>query len=147
MADQTKLANDMAAVSRAMVSLHKEQFGRGPTRARSHLSGRDTLVCVLEDALLPAEVKLVKLGEASRVRETRIAFQVATREEFIAAVEQILYRKVYAFASSLDPEKGVVFENFTFESLAAAELSDDLDVAAKSTDGTADGDRRDGEMH
>jgi uncharacterized protein YbcI len=126
MADQTKLANDMAAVSRAMVALHKEQFGRGPTRARSHLSGNDTLVCVLEDALLPAEQKLVALGEGARVRETRTAFTVATKDEFIAAVEQILYRKVCAFASAVDPDQGVVFENFTFEPLGSEVLVDGL---------------------
>jgi uncharacterized protein YbcI len=126
MADQMKLANDMAAVSRAMVSLHKEQFGRGPTRARSHLSGKDTLLCVLEDALLPAEQKLVALGEGARVRETRTAFQVATKDEFVAAVEQILYRKVHAFASAVDPDAGVVFENFTFEPLGTDELVDGL---------------------
>ena len=52
MADGTKLHSDMAAVSRAMVALHKEQFGRGPTRARSHFAGQDALVCVLENVLL-----------------------------------------------------------------------------------------------
>jgi uncharacterized protein YbcI len=134
MADQTKLANDMAAVSRAMVSLHKEQFGRGPTRARSHFSGRDALLCVLENALLPAEQKMVKLGEAQRVRESRIAFQVATADEFIAAVEQILYRKVSAFASAVDPENNVVFENFAFEPLGTEELGNDL-VAPAAVDG------------
>ncbi len=126
MADQTKLANDMAAVSRAMVSLHKQQFGRGPTAARSYFSGRDALVCVMEDALLPAEQKMTELGEAARVREMRIAFQFATKDEFIAAVEQILYRKVRAFASAIDPEAGVVFENFAFEPLGSDGLDDDL---------------------
>jgi uncharacterized protein YbcI len=129
MPDQTKIANDMAAVSRAMVSLHKEQFGRGPTRARSHFSGRDSLLCVMENALLPAEQKMVELGEAQRVRESRIAFQVATAGEFIAAVEQILRRKVRAFASAIDPENNVLFENFTFEPLGAEELGDDLTVS------------------
>jgi uncharacterized protein YbcI len=134
MADQTKLANDMAAVSRAMVSLHKQQFGRGPTRARSHFSGRDALVCVLENALLPSEQKMVELGEAQRVRESRIAFQVATANEFITAVEQIVYRKVSAFASAIDPENDVLFENFAFEPLGAEELGDDLLIPAELED-------------
>ena len=111
MADQTKLQADLASVSTAMVALHKEQFGRGPTKARSYLSG-NTLVCVLEDALLPAERKLVALGEASRVRESRGAFQAATETEFIAAAERILCRKVRAFASAVDPNNDVIFEVF-----------------------------------
>jgi uncharacterized protein YbcI len=130
-ADGTTLATEMAAVSRAMVSLHKEQFGRGPTRARSGFTGRDTLVSVLENALLPAELKLVEMGEAARVRETRIAFQAATKDDFIAAVEQILYRKVRAFASAVDPESDVVFENFSFEPVGTEEISDDLDGVAQ----------------
>lgn len=106
----------MQAVSNAMVGLHKEQFGRGPTKARSHFAGPDTLVCILEDALLPAELKMIEMGEHQRVRETRMFFQVATASDFIAAVEAIVHRPVRAFASSLDPHAQVVWEVFTFES-------------------------------
>jgi hypothetical protein len=49
------------------------------------------------------------------VRETRVAFQAATASEFIAAVEQIVMRKVQAFASGVDPDADVVFETFYFE--------------------------------
>jgi uncharacterized protein YbcI len=50
-----------------MVALHKEQFGRGPTRARPNLAGEDPLlVTVLEDALLPAEQALVDIGHQER---------------------------------------------------------------------------------
>ena len=55
--------NAMQAVSNTMVKLHKEQFGRGPTNARSYFAGPDTLVCTLEDALLPAERAMVSMGE------------------------------------------------------------------------------------
>jgi uncharacterized protein YbcI len=105
----------LAAVSNAMVSLHKEQFGRGPTNARSHFAGPDALICVLEDALLPAERKMVQMGEHQRVRESRTAFQVASADEFVRAVEQIVERKVRAFASAIDVDRDVVFENFSFE--------------------------------
>jgi uncharacterized protein YbcI len=106
----------LAGVSNAMVALHKEQFGRGPTTARSHFAGPNALVCVLEDALLPAERKLGEMGDHQRVREMRLAFQVATTDEFVAAVEQIVGRKVRAFASATDVVQNVVFENFVFES-------------------------------
>jgi uncharacterized protein YbcI len=105
----------LTAVSNAMVQLHKEQFGRGPTKARTNFAGNDTLVCVLENVLLPAELKLVEMGQQDRVREARMSFQVATEADFVAAVEQILYRKVRAFASAVDPDTNVVFENFYFE--------------------------------
>jgi uncharacterized protein YbcI len=130
MADATKLLSEMAAVSRAMVALHKEQFGRGPTKARSDFAGRDALVCVLENVLLPAELKLVQMGHAERVREGRVSFQAATEADFVASVEQILHRKVSAFASAVDPHNDTVFEVFTFEPQGLEELGDDLDGSA-----------------
>jgi uncharacterized protein YbcI len=102
-------------VSNAMVALHKEQFGRGPTKAQSHLAGADALLCVMEDALLPAERTMVEMGEQQRVREARMFLQVATADEFVATVETITGRTVRAFASATDPDKGVVMENFIFE--------------------------------
>ena len=105
----------MQAVSNAMVRLHKEQFGRGPTNARSYYAGPDALVCTLEDALLPAERTMVSMGEHQRVRESPIFLQVATQEQFVGAVEELTGRKVRAFASAVDPDAGVVFEVFAFE--------------------------------
>src|SRR4051794_40908252 len=76
-----------AAVANAMVKLHKEQFGRGPTHAKAMFAGADVLVCVLEDALLPSERRMVEIGQKERVRDTRISFQAATADEFKSAVE------------------------------------------------------------
>jgi len=104
----------LLGISNAMVKLHKEQFGRGPMKSRSYFAGPDALVCVLEDVLLPAERKMVEMGQQERVRESRTAFQVATAPEFVAAVEQLVYRKVRSFASSIDPDSNTVFENFFF---------------------------------
>jgi hypothetical protein len=103
------------------LGLLAESVGRArrsdPTRARSHFAGPDVLVCVLEDVLLPAERKLVALGQQTSVRETRSAFQVATADEFIATVEQLVFRRVRAFASAVDRDTNTVFENFHFEPL------------------------------
>jgi uncharacterized protein YbcI len=104
----------LQAVSNAMVRLHKEQFGRGPTNARSHFAGPDTLVCTLDDALLPAERTMVEMGEQHRVRESRLFLQVATAEEFVGAVEGIVDRKVRGFTSAIDPDAALVWEIFAF---------------------------------
>ena len=106
----------LSAVSNAMVKLHKEQFGRGPTKVRADFAGPDTLVCVLSDLLLPAERKLVAMGHQERVIDTRTSFQYATRPEFIAAIEQIVQRKVTAFASGIDPDNDTAYEIFSLES-------------------------------
>lgn len=104
----------MAAVSNALVALHKEQFGRGPRKARADFAGPDALICVFYDALLPAERAMVEMGEQQRVRESRMFMQVATRDRFVRAVEEIVYRKVHSFASATDPDTGVVMEIFVF---------------------------------
>jgi uncharacterized protein YbcI len=102
-------------VSNALVKLHKEQFGRGPVHARSNFAGPDTLICVMEDVLLPAEIKMVALGDQIGVRNSRTAFQAATTGEFVAAIELLVSRKVHAFASAIDPDTNTVFECFTFD--------------------------------
>lgn len=111
----TQGASILMEVSNAMVRLHKEQFGRGPTSARSDFAGRDVIVCVLENVLLPAETKMVQLGDQNRVRDSRVTYQAATAGDFVAVVEGIVGRKVRAFASGVDPDKDVVFETFYFE--------------------------------
>jgi uncharacterized protein YbcI len=101
-------------VSNAMVSLHKEQFGRGPVGAKTFFAGPDTLVCTLEDTLLPAERAMVEMGEHQRVRDSRMFLQVATEQRFVGAVEELTSRKLRAFASAIDPASGVVWEVFSF---------------------------------
>jgi hypothetical protein len=33
-------------VANTMIRLYKKQFGRGPTKARTHWAGPDTLICI-----------------------------------------------------------------------------------------------------
>jgi uncharacterized protein YbcI len=100
----------LTEVSNAMVALHKEQFGRGPTRARSYFAGPDILISVLDDVLLPAEHALVDLGEQQRVREQRLFMQVATRARFVEVIERIVGRSVASFVSASDPDRNLVVE-------------------------------------
>jgi uncharacterized protein YbcI len=91
-------------ISNEMVRLYKEQFGRGPTKARTNWAGSDVVVTVLEDTLTPAERNLVKLGEHQRLRDLRMFFQYASVKEFCEPVERLTGRKVRAFHSSIDTE-------------------------------------------
>jgi uncharacterized protein YbcI len=108
------------AVSNALVKLYKEQFGRGPTRTRTHFVGRDTLLTTLENSLTPAERNLVELGEQQRLRETRTFFQYASENEFRETVERITGRKVRAFVSGIDCDRDVSSEVFYFEPLGSS---------------------------
>jgi uncharacterized protein YbcI len=103
------------AVSNAMVRLYKEQFGRGPTKARTHFAGPDLLVSTLENSMTPAERNLVAMGEQQRLRDTRLFFQHAMEGEFRKAVEQLTGRRVRAFVSGMDIGQDVSTEVFYLE--------------------------------
>src|SRR3954469_391480 len=94
----------LSDVSREMVRLYKEQFGRGPTQVRTHWAGPDTLVSTLEDTLTPAERNLARMGEHERLRETRIFFQYASVADFCDPVERLTGRKVRSFISGIDTQ-------------------------------------------
>ena len=103
----------LSQVSNEMVRIYKEQFGRGPTRARTYWSGPDTLIALLEDTFTPAERNLVKMGEHQRLRETRMFFQYASVRGFCEPVERLTGRRVRAFISGIDTEAdGLSIETF-----------------------------------
>lgn len=104
-----------AEISREMVRLYKEQFGRGPTKARTEFAGPDVVICTLEDSLTPAERSLVEMGEHQRLRDTRMYFQHATEKAFCEAIERILNRRVRAFISGIDTQVDVSSEVFHLE--------------------------------
>jgi uncharacterized protein YbcI len=106
----------LAEISREMVRLYKEQFGRGPTKARTNFAGPDTLICTLEDSLTPAERRLAEMGEHQRLRDVRLFFQHVTEPELCGIVETALNRKVRAFISGMDTRNDVSAEVFYLES-------------------------------
>jgi uncharacterized protein YbcI len=100
-------------ISNAMVRLYKDQFGRGPTKTRTHWCGDDVITVILEQTLTPAERNMVKMGEHQRLRDLRMFFQYATVREFCEPVEAITGRKVRAFLSAIDTEvEGLATEVF-----------------------------------
>jgi uncharacterized protein YbcI len=105
----------LAEISRQMVKIYKEQFGRGPTKARTDFAGPDVIICTLEESLTPAERRLAELGEHQRLRDTRLYFQHATEKEFRGMIERVLERKVRAFISGMDTATDVAVEIFYLE--------------------------------
>jgi uncharacterized protein YbcI len=103
---------EMEELSRAMVRLYKERFGRGPTKAHSVYATPEMLICTLENTLTPAERSLADMGEHQRLRDVRLFFQHATQQEFVSAVEQITGRQVRAFVSGIDTQHDVSCEVF-----------------------------------
>lgn len=103
----------LARISGEMVRLYKSQFGRGPTKVRTHWCGEDMISVVLEETFTPAERNLVRMGEHERLRETRMCFQYASVADFVEPVERLTGRTVRAFISGIDTEiEGLSLETF-----------------------------------
>lgn len=104
----------LAAVSDAIVRIHKEHYGKGPTKARTLLA-EDMVVTRLDDVFTKAERTLVAAGRDEEVRAMRLAFQMELEDDFVGAVERLTGRKVQAFISDLHAQSGMAIELFVLE--------------------------------
>jgi uncharacterized protein YbcI len=98
----------LAAISNAVIRVLADYTGRGPTRARTIVSG-DWVFVTLQDALTKGERKLVEIGRGDAVLDTRKMFQNAMRDDLAREIELLTGRKVIAFMSDnhLDPDVGL----------------------------------------
>jgi uncharacterized protein YbcI len=103
-----------AAISNAVVQIHAECYGRGPTKAKTYLF-ENYVFCVLEDILTTVERTLVNNGEEDLVRRVRLTFQTIEADRFKDAVAEAMGRKVLTYHSQVvfDPPMG--FEIFVLE--------------------------------
>lgn len=97
-----------AAISNMVVRVISEYTGRGPTKARTHLS-QDLVTVVLHDTLTKGERSLARADQSAIVLTMRFAFQETMRDELIRGVEEITGREVAAFmgASHIDPDMAI----------------------------------------
>jgi uncharacterized protein YbcI len=107
----------LAEVTNAIVSLHRQHYGKGPTRSKSFLLD-DVLFCVMRDVLTTVERTLVEAGEHTKVRDTRFAFQDAMRERFVEAVEGIVGRRVLGVTSQVLVTQDIAVEMFLLEEVS-----------------------------
>ncbi|MEA2472946.1 MAG: hypothetical protein QOE06_861 [Thermoleophilaceae bacterium] len=117
---QPERNSSRSAISNAIVRIHAQYYGRGPTRARTHLSPDFALV-VLEEVFTPAERTLIGAGQFAQVLNMRAAFQEVLRGEFVKAVEEISGRRVRAFMSQTNQDPEMAVELFIFEPNGDAE--------------------------
>jgi uncharacterized protein YbcI len=87
-----------AAISNAIVRLLHDYTGRGPTKARTTISG-DLVVCLLSDAMTKGEQSLIADGRPDVVLGMRKAFQDTMRAAIVSEVERLTQRAATAFMS------------------------------------------------
>ena len=106
-----------AEISNAVVGIVREYTGRGPTKARTTIAD-DLVAVVMGETLLKAEKTLIDAGDFDTVLITRRKFQTAMRDEMVAAVEDLLGRRVTAFMSDNHVDPDMAVELFVLEPLA-----------------------------
>ncbi|MEA2431358.1 MAG: hypothetical protein QOI19_1831 [Thermoleophilaceae bacterium] len=104
----------LAQISNAMVHIHKEHWGKGPTKART-IYTEDIVLTRLDQIFTRAETTLIRAGREEEVRNMRIAFQRELEHEFVGAVERLTGRKVQAFVSEMHAGTNMGIELFVLE--------------------------------
>jgi uncharacterized protein YbcI len=109
----------LAEISRSLVLLHKEGYGKGPTKARTYMSG-DLVVCLLEGGFIAGERTLRDAGRGEAVEDQRGALQDVLRHRFTETIEELTGRKVLTFISGVDLETETSAEVFVLEEIEGA---------------------------
>jgi len=111
-------ARQATAIGNAITRLHRDHYGRGATTTRTILQ-RNYAIAFLEDIYTPVERTLIDAGQEDAVKQTRQVFQMAMRQRFSEAVEEITGRKVVAFMSQVHFAPDLAAEIFVLEPLHA----------------------------
>ena len=85
--DQRPLGNARATISREIVRLQADHYGKGPTKAKTYMFD-DLVVVVLEETFTKAEKTLVERGERDAIHHIRRRFQQQMADGFVAVVER-----------------------------------------------------------
>jgi uncharacterized protein YbcI len=122
----------LARVCKAVVHIHKRFYGKGPTKARAHLS-EDLLTVVLEGGFTRGEETLRRSGHESEVLRSRLAMNQSIDGVFCEAIEDALGRSVRSFMSACDPAGGVQVEVFVLEPLLQHSMYDEQAIGGSES--------------
>jgi uncharacterized protein YbcI len=114
----------LTAISDGLVSLLKEFYGRGPTRAKSYYED-DLVVCVLRGGFSRVEQTLLDGGRGKAVIQQRMEFQEVMRARFADVIEEATGKRVIGFMSGNQQEPDLMCEVFI---LAPTDLVDDHEI-------------------
>ena len=104
----------LAQVSTGLVQLHSRYYGKGPTKAKTHMVN-GTVICILRGGFTTVERTLLDTGEIESVYQMRRSFQQAMEEEFRRVVESATGRTVIAYMSSINVDPDLAVELFILE--------------------------------
>ena len=100
-----------AAISTGLVQLHRQHYGKGPTKAKTHFVD-DTVICILEGGFTTVERTLIDDGQADAVHHMRRGFQTAMERQFTDVVQEATDRTVIAYMSQVHDGPDMAVELF-----------------------------------
>jgi uncharacterized protein YbcI len=107
---QSHLAN----ISRRIVQLHKEYYGKGPTKARTHYHD-DVVLVLLRGGFTKVEATLLEEGRTDAVISQRMEFQDVMVDRFKEVIREELGREVVAFMSGNHQDPDLIAQVFVLE--------------------------------
>jgi uncharacterized protein YbcI len=99
------------AISRAVVGLYLDKFGKGPRHTETRVHG-DIATTVMRDVFTGAEQALIEAGRADSVLTTRMLWQRATEQAFKANISDAAGRAVVTVVSGFSVDDDVATEVF-----------------------------------
>ena len=126
------------AIADAVMHIHRERVGRGPTKAQAFFR-RNVVVVVMEDTMTRGEKNLVANGQAEGARATRASFSEMMRGDLVAAVEELTGAAVVAFLSDSSAEPDVAVQVYVLDRQVPGDSnpSDGRDGHVSGADGPA----------
>jgi uncharacterized protein YbcI len=119
----------LAQISTGLVQLHSRYYGKGPTKAKTHMVN-DTVISILRGGFTTVERTLIDQGDVDAVYAMRRSFQMAMEQQFTAVVEEATGRKVIAYMSQIHEDPDLAVEIFVLEpseaGLPVAEASEGI---------------------
>jgi len=109
---QTDRSRTVAAISNVVVRIHARAYGKGPTRASTHLRDGQYVLCLLRDPFTRGEKTLIASGRTDAVHLHRSAFHEAVEDSLRTAVENLTGWPVDGYVPGVSIESDLVTQLF-----------------------------------
>ena len=102
----------LAAISKRIVAILREHYGRGPMKAKTYALDDIVVVVMRGSGFTPLEQTIVDSGQPDRVVAMRHDFQHMMTARFTETIEELTGRKVLAFLSQAHVDPDITIEIF-----------------------------------
>jgi uncharacterized protein YbcI len=114
MRHETTQGEVLARISTRLVQLHSRYYGKGPTKAKTHMVN-GTVICILRGGFTTVERTLIDEGKVDVVYEMRRTFQTVMEAQFTEIVQEATGRQVIAYMSQIHQNPDLAVEIFVLE--------------------------------